>query len=850
MYKCDKVDMFEKKLVQAMMFRILASIPPGEVNLYLIDPLGSGSNVDIFSAFTNYNDKIINSKIWSQEKHMTEPFLECTDHITNIIQRFLVDEDKFPTIEEYNSQKKQIKIPYRVLAIFGFPKNFNNESLKLLKDIMQKGNKCGISTIILHDGSEKMPYGYSINDFAQESIVFESIQDHIELIKTSNDQYQVMNHIQLIKAIENDTYTRKNIYSVNYSYDVLDASLKPLIEKVIRELATKSLDRMKLEIPFSELLQQTNTNSFNNLSLPWKSNSTKQLSVPIGIGANDCLQYLELGTNANINGLVIGRAGSGKTNLFHVIINALTLFYTPKEVELYLLDFKKGVGFIPYARKRLPHCRVVGIESDREFGLSVLYELDKEMDRRSRIYKKFSVNIEDYEQYRDISLSQNINDYFPRILLLIDEFQELFSGTDTIAMRANDIMTRFVRQGRGFGMHVILGTQTLANNPLANSLMSQLSVRIALMCSDADSRRIFSNDNAGASYLNRIGEAIYNSSNTLSADYNNIFQVALIKPEDIDKSLEKNRNLQKSNQDIDVSKIKVFDGTKDPYIEENPDFRSFIKKHYYIQLGKPAKVYIGEPISVDTSLSPFFDRVAGNNLMIISLRDEVVLSIVANMVLSLQMQYKPKECRIEILNFFNRNKLNDLENFNATVFEDITTNLSCFSDMNIIFSQTDPQKVNDLIQDTYAELQNRIQNFNLISNDIYLFLLGIQNARDFEKSTSFQTNTTKTLNTIVNELIRSGPDVGIHTIVWSNTLSNAYRVFDRSAFRDFGKRISSTLPENDSRDYFGNMEATQLTQDRLLYRDDENPNQSFKFKHFLVPATTTLQKAKSFLLKH
>ena len=55
-----------------------------------------------------------------------------------------------------------------------------------------------------------------------------------------------------------------------------------------------------------------------------------------------------------------------------MLITNLALRYSPDEVELYLVDFKKGVEFKAYARAGLPHARVVAIESEREFGLSVL----------------------------------------------------------------------------------------------------------------------------------------------------------------------------------------------------------------------------------------------------------------------------------------------------------------------------------------------------------------------------------------------------------------------------------------------------------------------------------------------
>ena len=49
----------------------------------------------------------------------------------------------------------------------------------------------------------------------------------------------------------------------------------------------------------------------------------------------------------------------------------------------------------------------------------------------------------------------------PRILLIIDEFQELFVEDDRIAQESALLLDRLVRQGRAFGIHVLLGSQTL-----------------------------------------------------------------------------------------------------------------------------------------------------------------------------------------------------------------------------------------------------------------------------------------------------------------------------------------------------------------------------------------------------
>ena len=49
----------------------------------------------------------------------------------------------------------------------------------------------------------------------------------------------------------------------------------------------------------------------------------------------------------------------------------------------------------------------------------------------------------------------------PRVLLIVDEFQEFFVEDDKIAQEVTLLLDRLVRQGRAFGMHVILGSQTL-----------------------------------------------------------------------------------------------------------------------------------------------------------------------------------------------------------------------------------------------------------------------------------------------------------------------------------------------------------------------------------------------------
>src|SRR5439155_10934836 len=110
-------------------------------------------------------------------------------------------------------------------------------------------------------------------------------------------------------------------------------------------------------------------------------------------------QALRLGQVTAQHALVAGKTGSGKSTLLHALVTNLALSYGPDEVELYLIDFKKGVEFKTYATHELPHARVIAVESEREFGLSVLQRLDAELRRRGDLFR--TAGVQDIASYRE-----------------------------------------------------------------------------------------------------------------------------------------------------------------------------------------------------------------------------------------------------------------------------------------------------------------------------------------------------------------------------------------------------------------------------------------------------------------
>ena len=216
---------------------------------------------------------------------------------------------------------------------------------------------------------------------------------------------------------------------------------------------------------------------------------------------------MRLGRGTSQHVLIAGTTGSGKSTLLHVLITSLAPRYSPQELQFYLIDFNKGAEFKTYAAHRLPHARVVAVESEREFGLSVLQRLDLELKLRGEAFR--DVGAQDLAAYRQAS-----GKTLPRLLLIVDEFQELFVEDDRTSQDAALLLDRLVRQGRAFGIHILLGSQTLGGAySLARSTLGQMAVRIALECSETDASLILSEGNTAARLLSRPGEAIYNDAN-------------------------------------------------------------------------------------------------------------------------------------------------------------------------------------------------------------------------------------------------------------------------------------------------------------------------------------------------
>lgn len=244
----------------------------------------------------------------------------------------------------------------------------------------------------------------------------------------------------------------------------------------------------------------------------WYESSKDGLTFSVG-KYGDTTVNVTIGDEVNQrhNALVTGAVGQGKSNLLSVIIHSLCQRYSPKELQLYLLDFKEGVSLKPYVNigqeTYLPHAKVVGLESDIDLGKAVLEFLFHLYARRMKIFKD-----------NDVKSLKELREKYPnrpmaRVVVIIDEFQLMFGDDMTFGQHMVDMLEKSVRLFRAAGIHFILASQSISGNiTLQNkrdSIFGQIPIRISHKNSISESHSALGIGNDAAAFL-RAREAIIN----------------------------------------------------------------------------------------------------------------------------------------------------------------------------------------------------------------------------------------------------------------------------------------------------------------------------------------------------
>ena len=760
-----------------VILRLLSVAPPGRLNFTIIDPVGLGQNFAGVMHLADYEPQIINSRIWTQTAQIEQRLADLNEHMEKVIQMYLRNE--YETIADYNKQAGNIAEKYHFLVVADFPANFSEVAIKRLLSIATSGARCGVYTLIHWDHRQSAPPDFVPDDLRKSSVSITAKRDGEAVL------------------------TGRFIQGTKLVLDPPPAT--EFATEFIHKVGRSSRDSSRVEVPFSHVAPPE--------AEQWTLDTTNELRMAIGRTGATKLQYLAIGKGTRQHALIAGKTGSGKSTLFHVIITNLSLWCSPDQVEFYLVDFKKGVEFKCYAAKQLPHARVVAIESDREFGLSVLQRVDDELRRRGDLFRKLGA--QDIAGYKRAGGKEAI----PRSLLMIDEFQEFFVEDDKVSQTASVLLDRIVRQGRAFGIHVLLGSQTLGGAyTLARTTLGQMVIRIALQCNEADAYLIMDENNPAPRLLSRPGEGIYNDA-AGSVEGNNPFQVVWLPDNVRDENLDHVRARAKKAPVAYPTPV-VFEGNAPSDVRENGTLRELLEAKAIKPVASP-RIWLGAPNSIKGPTEAVFHRQSGNNLVIVGQRDEAAMAILSVALVSLAAQYPAGAARF--LLFDGNPPGSPQREYLERIVRAIPHKIAAPKSNEIA------EAMNELV----ADLKKRAEEPAAETPATFLFFHGLQkfNKLRHEEDFSFSAGDAEAANPAaqLNQILSEGASQGFHVIATFDTYNNVNRFLSRKAFGEFEMRVLFQMSANDSASLIDSPKASTLGLHRaLFYNEQEGYLETFR----------------------
>lgn len=770
-----------------IMFRLIATAPAGKLSFTIIDPVKLGQNFAGVMHLADYEDNLINSRILTQSSQIEQRLADLNEHMEKVIQMYLRNE--YETIADYNVQAGNIAEKYHVVVIADFPANFTETAARRLLHIAASGARCGVFTLVHWDHRHTAPADFFPEELRKSSVC----------INVNGEQFIL-------------------------AHPFLSGSRLLLDAPPSAEFATEFLHKVgeatrganRVEVPFAQVAPAPKE--------LWSEETTEELRVPIGRSGATKLQYLAIGKGTRQHALIAGKTGSGKSTLFHVIITNLALWCSPEQVEFYLVDFKKGVEFKSYANARLPHAKVVAIESDREFGLSVLQKLDEELRRRGELFRKLGV--QDVAGYKRANGAEPM----PRALLMIDEFQEFFVEDDRVSQAANLLLDRIVRQGRAFGIHCILGSQTLGGAyTLARTTIGQMVIRIALQCNEADAYLIMDENNAAPRLLSRPGEGIYNDQAGMS-EGNSPFQAVWIDDAERDQRLDIARRLADEKFDGKYAGPIVFEGSAPADVRENYLLRG-LRTSPPIQPAALARVWLGAPNSIKGPTEAVFQNRSGNNLLVIGQREEPILAMISIALISLAVQFPRGSAKFVVI------ESTAPESTERAYLDRVVSSVE--HEVTLARGGNLPDVLSALAED----LKERTENGNANAPAIFVFIQGLQNFKKLKPEDEFSFSTDDSganPSAQLQKLISEGPAHGIHVFATVDTYNNVNRFLGRKLLSEFEMRVLFQMSTNDSASLCDDPKASTLGLHRaLFYNEQEGYLETFR--PYALPPVDWLQ---------
>jgi DNA segregation ATPase FtsK/SpoIIIE, S-DNA-T family len=769
-----------RSVLQALTLRLAVATRPGTMRFALADPLGQGEQL---SGFLRLPAALrVGGGVASSAAEIEALLKTLTDHVVEVTQTRLTN--VYDSVEAYNESATGVSVPYHVLVLAGFPGGITTHSAELLARLARNGPRAGV--YLLATAERGLQQDRRLDLAALAGTATGLHVDGRGTVTWDDPDFGRW-------VIEPDVMP-----SAQHANSWLDAV------GAAASVHSRDLPFARIAIPPAQR---------------WSADTTDGLDVQIGVDSKGEPQHFVMGSRGVHNGLVGGDVRMGKSNLLHVLITQLALTYPPEELELYLLDFKE-VEFDAYLTQKLPHARAITSRTDREFGLSMLRRFHDEIERRARLCREAKVT--QLPEYR-----RETGEVLPRSLVVMDEFQVLFSEEDRLSREAGALLADIAKRGAAFGLHLLLATQSPGSGSLTAHLRptyEQMALRIALGCTlPSVSQAILGEGNEAATKLTRAGDAIYNDRRGEGA--NPVMRIAALPTRD---RLEWIGVIRALGGGRDYPPPAAFDPDTPADFAANPACAAFAADPgRWPAPGPTTAAWLGEAIEIKPATTATFECFVRSNLLIVGDEGRGHGLLLATL-LSAAVQRAPADVSFVIAEFARPSS--PFHGFFAPA-----------ADLPHDVQVVGPQAAGAALEALTAELDARLAHATGAPRppDARRFFLVAGLHRWQELGSEGEWGKQSQAAAALTRLAEHGPEVGMHTVIWADSFATAERVLRRPGISQFALRAALRLQSPAESDaLLGVPAAAGLADNRALFRDADWPHEQVeKFKPY---STTSL----------
>ena len=429
------------ELYKHIVMSILLSLPAKSVHLSFVNTqLSDWTN---FFTASDALDKTIYDKISSKSEYN-----QLIEHLRKRTQEYRHGE----ALEDINNNARKIEDPYEIVVLLDDPDSEISYQEELIP-LFTKGSTYGIYFIGLND-TEKVAKYKDQDNILKHTDCFYSINAG----EVNSWEQSQKNGLITTTSIANNNHWSKAAFD--------------FLKNITNRKIVHTFDwKTAIESPYTQ--------------------TDNEIIAPIGFTEDGKPFNFQMDVNkGHYHAFVIGATGSGKSRFLHDIILSMTAKYQPEDIELYLLDFK-GVEFNCY--REFKHTRAILVDrADEQITYEVIKDIKLKMEERQQQLR--ATGASDVAEFNKM----NTGTHFTQIILVADECQTLFADRAKNGRLQNemvDIIALIAQQGRAYGVHLLLSTQSLANAPqLGKEILNQIGEHYILPCLPADAARLVSNE--------------------------------------------------------------------------------------------------------------------------------------------------------------------------------------------------------------------------------------------------------------------------------------------------------------------------------------------------------------------